>query len=199
MSLYGEWKAGLLTDSEYTSACKREAMEDEDRLRRERTGYYDEDDYKELYEWDLFDDDELMGDISLETDVDKQIVRGLKKVMNEELTKVKKQLEKEVNARLEQISSEFSKQVEKYTGMKTIVFTNVSDLKSFVADLDNQQKKLQKEVEKMVKKEVEKQVNKAKEEAQKQVNKQTENAKKEINKATKDMQKEMKKSLKSLF
>ena len=138
-------------------------------------------------------------DFSLETDVDKQIVRGLKKVMNEELTKVKKQLEKEVNARLEQISSEFSKQVEKYTGMKTIVFTNVSDLKSFVADLDNQQKKLQKEVEKMVKKEVEKQVNKAKEEAQKQVNKQTENAKKEINKATKDMQKEMKKSLKSLF
>jgi len=138
-------------------------------------------------------------DFSLETDVDKQIARGLKQVMNEELDKLKKQLEKEVNSRLEKISREFSEQVEKYTGMKTIVFTNVSDLKSFVADLDNQQKKLQKEVEKMVKKEVDKQVNKAKEEAQKQVDKQTENAKKEINKATKDMQKEMKKSLKSLF
>ena len=127
-------------------------------------------------------------DFSLETDVDKQVVRGLKKVMNEELDKLKKQLEKEVNSRLEKISKEFSEQVEKYTGMKTVVFTNVSDLKSFVADLDNQQKKLQKEVEKMIRKEAEKQINKAKEEAQKQVDK-----------ATKDMQKEMKKSFKSLF
>ena len=138
-------------------------------------------------------------DFDLDTNVDRQIVRGLKKVMSEELAKIKKQLEKEVNSRLEQISSEFSKQVEKYTGMKTIVFTNVSDLKSFVADLDNQQKKLQKEIEKMVKKEVDKQVNKAKEEAQKQVEKQTQNMQKELDKATKDMQKEMKKSLKSLF
>ena len=149
-------------------------------------------------------------DFDLDTNVDRQIVRGLKKVMSEELAKIKKQLEKEVNSRLEQISSEFSKQVEKYTGMKTIVFTNVSDLKSFVADLDNQQKKLQKEIEKMVKKEVDKQINKAKEEAQKQVDKaqaeaqkqvekQTQNMQKEIDKATKDMQKEMKKSLKSLF
>lgn len=138
-------------------------------------------------------------DFDLDTNVDRQIVRGLKKVMNEELTKVKKQLEKEVNSRLEQISTEFSQQVEKYTGMKTVVFTNVSDLKSFVADLDNQQKKLQKEIEKRVKKEVDKQVNKAKEEAQKQVNKQTQNMQKEIDKATKDMQNEMKKSLKGLF
>lgn len=153
-------------------------------------------------------------DFSLETDVDKQIARGLKKVMNEELTKVKKQLEKEVNARLEQISAEFSKQVEKYTGMKTIVFTNVSDLKGFVADLDNQQKKLQKEVEKMIKKEVDKQINKAKEEAQKQIDKAQEQvqketdkakseAQKQVDKATKDikkdMKKDMKKSLKSLF
>lgn len=138
-------------------------------------------------------------DFSLETDVDKQVVRGLKKVMNEELDKLKKQLEKEVNSRLEKISKEFSEQVEKYTGMKTVVFTNVSDLKSFVADLDNQQKKLQKEVEKMIKKEAEKQINKAKEEAQKQVNKQTQNMQKELDKATKDMQKEMKKSLKGLF
>lgn len=29
MSLYGEWKAGFLTDSEYTAACKREALEEE--------------------------------------------------------------------------------------------------------------------------------------------------------------------------
>ena len=126
-------------------------------------------------------------DFSLETDVDKQVVRGLKKVMNEELDKLKKQLEKEVNSRLEKISKEFSEQVEKYTGMKTVVFTNVSDLKSFVADLDNQQKKLQKEVEKMIKKEAEKQINKAKEEAQKQVDKQTQNMQKELDKATKDM------------
>jgi N-methylhydantoinase B/oxoprolinase/acetone carboxylase alpha subunit len=119
--------------------------------------------------------------------------------MNEEVSKIRKQLEKEVNSRLEQISAEFSEQVQKYTGMKTIVFTNVSDLKSFVADLDNQQKKLQKEIEKRVKKEVDKQVNKAKEEAQKQVDKQTQNMQKEIDKATKDMQKEMKKSFKSLF
>ena len=138
-------------------------------------------------------------DFDLDTNVDRQVVRGIKKVMNEELAKLKKQLEKEVNARLEQISTEFSKQVEKYTGMKTVVFTNVSDLKGFVADLDNQQKKLQKEIEKMVKKEVDKQVNKAKEEAQKQVEKQTQNMQKELDKATKDMQKEMKKSLKSLF
>ncbi len=138
-------------------------------------------------------------DFSLETDVDKQVVRGLKKVMNEELDKLKKQLEKEVNSRLEKISKEFSEQVEKYTGMKTVVFTNVSDLKSFVADLDNQQKKLQKEVEKMIKKEAEKQINKAKEEAQKQVNKQTQNMQKELDKATKDMKEEMKKSLKGLF
>ncbi|MBR4684080.1 MAG: TIGR03545 family protein [Spirochaetia bacterium] len=138
-------------------------------------------------------------DFSLETDVDKQVVRGLKKVMSEELDKFKKQLEKEVNSRLEKISKEFSEQVEKYTGMKTVVFTNVSDLKSFVADLDNQQKKLQKEVEKMIKKEAEKQINKAKEEAQKQVDKQTQNMQKELDKATKDMQKEMKKSLKGLF
>ena len=107
-------------------------------------------------------------DFDLDTNVDRQVVRGIKKVMNEELAKLKKQLEKEVNSRLEQISTEFSQQVEKYTGMKTVVFTNVSDLKSFVADLDNQQKKLQKEIEKRVKKEVDKQVNKAKEEAQKQ-------------------------------
>ena len=138
-------------------------------------------------------------DFSLETDVDKQVVRGLKKVMSEELDKLKKQLEKEVNSRLEKISKEFSEQVEKYTGMKTVVFTNVSDLKSFVADLDNQQKKLQKEVEKMIRKEAEKQINKAKEEAQKQVDKQTQNMQKELDKATKDMQKEMKKSFKSLF
>ena len=138
-------------------------------------------------------------DFSLETDVDKQVVRGLKKVMSEELDKFKKQLEKEVNSRLEKISKEFSEQVEKYTGMKTVVFTNVSDLKSFVADLDNQQKKLQKEVEKMIKKEAEKQINKAKEEAQKQVDKQTQNMQKELDKATKDMQKEMKKSLNGLF
>jgi len=138
-------------------------------------------------------------DFSLTSDVDKQIVRGVKKVMNEEVSKIRRQLEKEVNSRLEQISAEFSEQVQKYTGMKTIVFTNVSDLKSFVADLDNQQKKLQKEIEKMVRKEVDKQVDKAKEEAQKQVDKQTQNMKKEIDKATKDMQKEMKKSLKGLF
>lgn len=138
-------------------------------------------------------------DFDLDTNVDRQVVRGIKKVMNEELAKLKKQLEKEVNSRLEQISTEFSQQVEKYTGMKTVVFTNVSDLKSFVADLDNQQKKLQKEIEKRVKKEVDKQVNKAKEEAQKQVDKQTQNMQKEIDKATKDMQKEMKKSFKSLF
>ena len=127
-------------------------------------------------------------DFDLDTNVDRQVIRGLKKVMNEELTKVKKQLEKEVNSRLEQISTEFSQQVEKYTGMKTVVFTNVSDLKSFVADLDNQQKKLQKEIEKRVKKEVNKQVDKAKDEAQKQVDK-----------ATKDIQKDLKKSLKGLF
>lgn len=127
-------------------------------------------------------------DFDLDTNVDRQVVRGIKKVMNEELTKLKNQLEKEVNSRLEQISSEFSAQVQKYTGMKTVVFTNVSDLKSFVADLDNQQKKLQKEVEKMVKKEAEKQINKAKDEAQKQVDK-----------ATKDIQKDLKKSLKGLF
>ncbi|MBR5672394.1 MAG: hypothetical protein IKX02_03030, partial [Spirochaetales bacterium] len=149
-------------------------------------------------------------DFSLETDVDKQIVRGLKKVMNEELDKLKKQLEKEVNARLEQISTEFSKQVEKYTGMKTVVFTNVSDLKSFVADLDNQQKKLQKQVEKMVKKEVDKQVEKAKEEAQKQIDKaqtevqkQVDQAQEQVQKETKKVEKEVtkniKKSLKSLF
>ena len=149
-------------------------------------------------------------DFSLETDVDKQIVRGLKKVMNEELDKLKKQLEKEVNARLEQISTEFSKQVEKYTGMKTIVFTNVSDLKSFVADLDNQQKKLQKQVEKMIKKEVDKQVEKAKEEAQKQIDKaqtevqkQVDQAQEQVQKETKKVEKEVtkniKKSLKSLF
>ena len=138
-------------------------------------------------------------DFDLDTNVDRQIVRGIKKVMNEELTKLKKQLEKEVNSRLEQISSEFSAQVQKYTGMKTVVFTNVSDLKSFVADLDNQQKKLQKEVEKMIKKEAEKQINKAKEEAQKQVDKQTQNMQKELDKATKDMQKDLKKSLKGLF
>ena len=149
-------------------------------------------------------------DFSLETDVDKQIVRGLKKVMNEELDKLKKQLEKEVNARLEQISTEFSKQVEKYTGMKTIVFTNVSDLKSFVADLDNQQKKLQKEVERMIKKEVDKQVEKAKEEAQKQIDKaqtevqkQVDQAQEQVQKETKKVEKEVtkniKKSLKSLF
>ena len=28
MSLYGEWKAGILTDSEYTALCKREALRD---------------------------------------------------------------------------------------------------------------------------------------------------------------------------
>ena len=138
-------------------------------------------------------------DFDLDTNVDRQVVRGIKKVMNEELSKLKKQLEKEVNSRLEQISTEFSEQVQKYTGMKTIVFTNVSDLKSFVADLDNQQKKLQKEVEKMIKKEAEKQINAVKKEAQKEVDKQTQNIQKELDKATKDMQKEMKKNLKGLF
>ena len=149
-------------------------------------------------------------DFSLTSDVDRQIVRGVKKVMNEEISKIKNQLEKEVNSRLEDISRQFSEQVQKYTGMKTIVFTNVSDLKGFVKDLDNQQKKLQKEIEKMLKKEVEKQVEKAKEEVNKQVDaakeqvqKETDKAKKEaskqVDKATKDMQKEMKKSFKSLF
>ncbi|MBR4159356.1 MAG: hypothetical protein IKT97_04800, partial [Spirochaetia bacterium] len=149
-------------------------------------------------------------DFSLETDVDKKIARGLKTVMNEEINSLKKKMEKEVNSRLEKISAEFSEQVQKYTGMKTVVFTNVSDLKGFVADLDNQQKKLQKEVEKMVKKEVDKQINKAKEEAQKQVDKaqeqvqkETDKAKKEtqkqVDKATKDIKKDMKKNLKSLF
>ena len=138
-------------------------------------------------------------DFDLDTNVDRQVIRGLKQVMNEELAKLKKQLEKEVNSRLEDISRQFSEQVQKYTGMKTIVFTNVSDLKSFVKDLDNQQKKLQKEITKFAQKEIEKQVDKAKEEAQKQVDKAQENVQKEINKATKDMQKEMKKSFKSLF
>ena len=160
-------------------------------------------------------------DFDLDTDLDRQIARGLKKVMNEELSKIKSQLEKEVNARLEQISAEFSKQVEKYTGMKTIVFTNVSDLKSFVKDLDNQQKKLQKEITKLAQKELEKQVEKAKKEVDKQVekakdevNKQVEETKsevqketkkaekeaqKQVDKATKDIKKDMKKSLKSLF
>ncbi len=149
-------------------------------------------------------------DFSLETDVDKKIARGLKTVMNEEISSLKKKMEKEVNSRLEKISSEFSEQVQKYTGMKTVVFTNVSDLKGFVADLDNQQKKLQKEIEKMVKKELDKQINKAKEEAQKQIDKAQEQvqketdkakseAQKQVDKATKDIKKDMKKSLKSLF
>ena len=51
MSLYGEWKAGLLTDSEYTAACKREALEEEDRIKREQTGYYDDWDEEEEF-WD---------------------------------------------------------------------------------------------------------------------------------------------------
>ena len=160
-------------------------------------------------------------DFDLDTNVDRQIVRGLKKVMNEEIAKIRSQVEKEVNARLEEISRQFSEQVQKYTGMKTIVFTNVSDLKSFVKDLDNQQKKLQKEITKLAQKELEKQVEKAKEEVNKQVeqakeevNKQVEEAKsevqketqkaekemeKQLNKASKDMKKEMKKGLKSLF
>ncbi len=149
-------------------------------------------------------------DFSLDTNIDRQVARGLKQVMSEEINSIKKKLEKEVNAKLEQISTEFSKQVEKYTGMKTIVFTNVSDLKGFVADLDNQQKKLQKEITRMVKKEVDKQVEKAKEEAQKQIDKaqsevqkQVDEAKseaqKQVDKATKDIKKDIKKSLKSLF
>ena len=138
-------------------------------------------------------------DFDLRTDVDRQIARGLKTVMNQEITSLKNKLEKEVNSKLEKISTEFSEQVQKYTGMKTVVFTNVSDLKGFVADLDNQQKKLQKEVEKMLKKEAEKQINAVKKEAQKEVDKQTQNIQKELDKASKDMQKEMKKGLKSLF
>ena len=48
MSAYSEWKAGLITDAEYNTICRREAYEDE------------HDYYREPQEWDLFDDDDLM-------------------------------------------------------------------------------------------------------------------------------------------
>ena len=47
MSAWSEWKAGLLTDAEYNTICRKEAYED------------DCEEYREPCEWDLFDDDEL--------------------------------------------------------------------------------------------------------------------------------------------
>ena len=58
MSAYGDSKAGLITDYEYNSICRREAMEDDER------------DYREPCEWDLFDDDELMGEVFKEDDIE---------------------------------------------------------------------------------------------------------------------------------
>lgn len=57
MSAWSDYKAGLLTESEYDYICRREAAEDE----------YEE--YREPCEWDLFDDDELM-EVFEEDDID---------------------------------------------------------------------------------------------------------------------------------
>ena len=57
MSAYSEWKAGLLTDAEYNTICRREAYEDK----------YEK--YREPQEWDLFDDDDLM-EVFEEDDID---------------------------------------------------------------------------------------------------------------------------------
>ena len=42
MSAYSEWKAGLITDAEYNTICKRE--EYEDRYREEHIWDFEEDD-----------------------------------------------------------------------------------------------------------------------------------------------------------
>jgi len=50
MSLYSEWKMGLLDDYEYSALCKREDREDRDR----NPGLFEDTDESET-----FDDDEI--------------------------------------------------------------------------------------------------------------------------------------------
>lgn len=44
MSLWSDWKAGLLEDSEYTAMCRREELEDRDRRFRE---WNDDEEFKD--------------------------------------------------------------------------------------------------------------------------------------------------------
>lgn len=48
MSLYGEFKAGLLDDYEYTALCKREALEDMDRDEWDDEEEFEDDDIDEF-------------------------------------------------------------------------------------------------------------------------------------------------------
>ena len=53
MSIYSDWKAGLLTDDEYAALFKREYLED---LDRERRGEFDDWDESEDFEDDDIDE-----------------------------------------------------------------------------------------------------------------------------------------------
>ena len=47
MSAYSEWKAGLITDAEYDSICRREWLESQ------------EEDYEDEEDEEVFEDDEI--------------------------------------------------------------------------------------------------------------------------------------------
>lgn len=50
MSAYSDYKYGLLTEAEYNGICKREALEEAERLRREAAGYTDENEEEYFYD-----------------------------------------------------------------------------------------------------------------------------------------------------
>jgi len=85
-------------------------------------------------------------DFALTSDADRQIAKGLKSVMTQEVSSLKKKLQSEVDVRLADIRQEFNGYADKYALMKSDVLANVTDLKSFEKELRAKQSELEKQV-----------------------------------------------------
>lgn len=90
-------------------------------------------------------DPEKELDLRLETDIDRQIAQGLRKVMTEEINSVKQKLETEVNGKLAGIRSEFEARKGEYELLKSEIGRNVASLRNLETRLAEKQKELEKQ------------------------------------------------------
>lgn len=82
-------------------------------------------------------------DIDLETDLDRQISDGLRKVMTAEINTMKEKLRSRVDERLAEIREEFNGEMDKYNLMKSRISENIRAIRNLEERLKERQKALE--------------------------------------------------------
>lgn len=82
-------------------------------------------------------------DIDLETDLDRQISDGLRKVMTAEINTMKEKLRSRVDERLAEIREEFNGEMDKYNLMKSRISENIRAIRNLEERLKERQKDLE--------------------------------------------------------